>query len=154
MLRFTAKQEGESDVNDPESLARSALQLMDEGRLDEWEQTMEPDCEFIAPGSTLQGRKAVREFGFRRAFPDVRHKLESVYAVGETVIVEVTMTMTQTGPLQTPSGEIPSTGKSVRIREAQIVEMRNGKAAVLRTYFDRMEMMAQLGSMPHRPGAE
>lgn len=62
-------------MKDPESLARDALRLMDEGKLDQWEQTMEPDCEFTAPGVSIRGRTAVQGVveGFRRAFPDVRH---------------------------------------------------------------------------------
>ena len=140
-------------MKDPESLARDALRLMDEGKLDQWEQTMEPDCELTTPGVSLRGRTAVRGFveGFRRAFPDVRHTLDSLYTVGETVIIELTLTATRTGPLQTPNGEIPPSGKPVRLREAQVVEMTNGKAAAMRTYFDRMVMLTQLGLLDQTP---
>ena len=73
-------------MGDPESIARHALQLMDQGNLDEWEQTMERECEFSAPGVSFHGRAAVREFveAFRRAFPDVRHVLDALHTVGNT----------------------------------------------------------------------
>jgi len=137
-------------VSNGEMLARTALQLMDEGKYDEWEQTMEPDCVFVGPGSELHGRQAMRQFveGFRRAFPDVQHSVESVYTSGDSVIVELTFAGTHSGPFRTPSGEIPPTGKSIRIRQAQVVEMKSGKAISIRAYFDRMQMMEQLGLVP------
>jgi predicted ester cyclase len=143
-------------MNDAALLARHALELMDEGKLDEWEETMQPDCAFTGPGSTLHGRRAIREFveGFKQAFPDVRHTLDSVYAAGDTVIVEVTLTATHAGPLRSPAGEIPPTGRSIRLAEAQVIELRDGKAASMRTYFDRMDMLAQLGLMSSASPAE
>ena len=138
-----------------ELLARRALQLMDEGNLDEWEQTMEPDCEFIGPGVVLQGRDRVRELveGFRVAFPDVQHTLDSVFEDADTIIIELTFAGTHNGPLRTPTGEIPPTGKRISVRQAQLVRLRGDKAVSLRSYFDRMEMMAQLGLLPPAPGA-
>ena len=140
---------------DAEALARQALQLLDEEKLEEWEQTMDPDCEFVGPGVTLQGRERVREFveGFRTAFPDVRHTLESVYEDGDTIIIELTFAGTHAGPLRTPDGEIAPTGKRIQMRQAQLVQLRDGKAISFRSYFDRMEMMAQLGLAGPPPSA-
>jgi predicted ester cyclase len=135
---------------DGEALARNALQLMDEGRFDEWEQTMDPECEFVASSMRLQGRKAIREFveDFHRAFPDVRHTVESIHTAGDTIILEGTFAGTHLGPLRTPDGEIPPTGKPITMHEAQLAKVRNGKAISMRSYFDRMDMMAQLGLLP------
>ena len=136
---------------DAETTARDALKLMDEGRFDEWEETMEPECEFAGPGSSFRGRKAIRAFveAFHTAFPDVKHTFHNVYAIGDdTVVVEYTFAGTHNGPLRTPGGDLPPTGRRVSIRSAQVVEMRDGKAVALRTYFDRMELMAQLGLLP------
>ena len=38
------------------------------------------------------------------------------------------------------------------LKQAQVVGVRNGLAFSLRTYFDRMDLMAQLGLLP-RPAA-
>jgi predicted ester cyclase len=137
-------------AHDREALARYALQLLDDGELDEWEWTMTPDCELIAPGAILRGRKAIRGFveGFRRAFPDVRHTIDSLYAVGDTVVLEATFAGTHSGTLRTPDGEIPPTGRAIRVRQAQLVTLRGGQAISIRIYFDRMEMLAQLGVLP------
>jgi predicted ester cyclase len=131
-------------------LARRALELMDAGRLDEWAQTMDPDCEFIAPGAALRGRRAVRFFveGFRTAFPDVHHAIDRLYVVGDAVIMEGTFGGTHSGPIRSPAGELPATHRKFELKQAQVVQVRNGLALSLRTYFDRMELMTQLGLLP------
>ena len=143
-------------MEDLEALARRALELMDAGKLDEWERTMDPDCDFVAPGAALHGRRAVREFvaGFRQAFPDVHHTIDSLYAVGDTVLMEATFAGTHDGPLRSPAGAIPPTHRKVEIKEAQIVQVRDGLAVSVRTYFDRMAMMGQLGLLPSPAAAQ
>jgi predicted ester cyclase len=124
---------------------------MDEGDLDAWEQTMEPECEFVAPGASFRGREAVRAFveAFRDAFPDVRHTIESLHTAGDRIVFEGSFVGTHTGPLRTPGGgEIPPTGKPILVRQVQIVELREGRAASIHTYFDRLELMGQLGLLP------
>jgi predicted ester cyclase len=124
---------------------------MDEGDLDAWQQTMDSWCEFVAPGLSLCGRQGVRAFieRFREAFPDVRHTIDSLQAAGDTIVLEGSFVGTHTGPLRTPGGgEIPATGKPIHVQQVQIVELRGGKAASIHTYFDRLELIAQLGVLP------
>ena len=52
---------------------------------------------------------------------------------------------THTGPMQTPDGVIPATGKSVEIRSCRIVEIEGDKVKSIRQYYDMMTMMQQLG---------
>jgi predicted ester cyclase len=112
---------------------------------------MAPECEFVAPGASLHGREGVRAFveAFRTAFPDVRHTIESLRSAGDTIVFEGLFAGTHTGPLRTPGGdEIPPTGKPILVRQVQVVELRDGKAASIHTYFDRLELMGQLGLLP------
>jgi hypothetical protein len=39
---------------------------------------------------------------------------------------------THTGPLQSPEGEIPPTGRRAELRIAEVYQMRDGKLALLR----------------------
>lgn len=56
---------------------------------------------------------------------------------------------THTGPLRTEGGgEIPPTGKPINVRQVQVVELRDGRARSIHTYFDRLELMGQLGLLP------
>jgi predicted ester cyclase len=130
------------------ALVQNALRLLDERRMDEWEQTMTPDAIFVAPGAKLQGRAQIRQFteGFQRAFPDVSHRIDRVLAAGNTIVFEGTFSGTHNGVLRTPGGEVPPTGRRVEARECQIVTLdEDGLAVSFSTYFDRFEMMEQLG---------
>ncbi len=138
---------GAPTPEDARPVARRALDLLNAGKLDEWEQTLDSSCELASPGDTTRGSKAIRAGieGLRRAFPDVRYVVESVHGEGDTALAEVTMTGKHTGILRTPRGDAQPTGKAIRIRQAHVIQVRNGKAVSIRLYFDRMELMAQLG---------
>lgn len=136
------------DQQDLVALAQKALKLLDERRLDEWEQTMAPDATFVAPGAKLQGRAQIRQFveGFHRAFPDVSHRVDRLLVAGDTLVLEGVFLGTHSGVLHTPGGDIPPTGRRVEVREAQIVTVgKDGLGVSFSTYFDRFEMMLQLG---------
>ena len=50
---------------------------------------------------------------------------------------------TRTGPMQTPAGVIPATGKSVEVRTRRII--KGGTVKSIRQYYDLMTMRQQLG---------
>jgi predicted ester cyclase len=138
---------GGTTMEDLESLARRALALLDERRMDEWEATMAPDVSFSAPGMALRGRAQIRQFveGFQQAFPDVHHRIDHVFASGDTLVYEGAFTGTHTGVLRTPGGDVPPTHRRIEMPEVQIVTIIHGLAASMRTYFDRLDMLTQLG---------
>jgi len=85
--------------------------------------------------------------GWAAAFPDSKATFEAVHTSGSTVVIlEVTWRGTQSGPLRTPSGDIPATGKKIEMRACQIVDVKDGKAQGIRQYLDLATMMAQLGA--------
>ena len=86
--------------------------------------------------------------GWAAAFPDSKATFEGAHVSGSTVILEVTWRGTQSGPLRTPGGDIPATGKTIEIRACQVVDIADGKARSIRQYFDMATMMAQLGVSP------
>ena len=60
--------------------------------------------------------------------------------------IELTWHGTHNGPLQTPAGSIPATGKKIDVRAVQIVELTpDGKTRRVRHYFDMATLLAQLG---------
>ena len=83
--------------------------------------------------------------GWATAFPDAHGTFENAFVASGKVVLEITWRGTHTGPMQTPDGEIPATGKSVEFRACQIVEIEGGKAKSVRQYFDMMTLMQQLG---------
>ena len=83
--------------------------------------------------------------GWAAAFPDSKATFEAAHVSGNTVILEVTWRGTQSGPLRTPTGDIPATGKKIEMRACQVVDIADGKARGIRQYFDMATMMTQLG---------
>jgi steroid delta-isomerase-like uncharacterized protein len=98
----------------------------------------------------VRGRKAKEEFvgGFFRAFPDLNIELTSVLESGNHVVCEGIMRGTHNGPLVSPEGEIPPTGKNVELRLVYILRISpEGLVEEDRTYFDNAEFLSQLGLM-------
>lgn len=53
-----------------------------------------------------------------------------------------------TGPLITPEGELPATGRRVTVPFALVGTTRDERLATVHNYHDRLEFLAQLGLMP------
>ena len=83
--------------------------------------------------------------GWAAALPDSKAEFHSALVSGNTVVLEVTWRGTHTGPLQTPGRTIAPTGKRFAVRACQVFEVADGKAQVLRHYFDMTTLLQQLG---------
>jgi predicted ester cyclase len=114
------------------------------------------DVVFVLPGGvTLQGRAAIWQFieALWTAFPDGSLAFgEQVYGE-DAAAVEVVFTGTHTGPLMTPNGPSPPTGRQVSLHQASILRIKDGLIASEHGYADPLEMLAQLGLTPAAPGA-
>jgi steroid delta-isomerase-like uncharacterized protein len=84
--------------------------------------------------------------GWATAIPDSRASFQSELVSGNTAVLEITWTGTHSGPLQTPSGEIPPSGKKIELRAIQVVEVANDKAKSVRHYFDMGTLLQQIGA--------
>jgi steroid delta-isomerase-like uncharacterized protein len=99
----------------------------------------------------LKGRAAIEKDAadFYRAFPDFRIELIDLFVKGDRAALEVRMTGTNTGPLATPMGEIPATGKQMDLRGALIGRVNAENLIVEeRRYYDTGTVMQQLGLVP------
>jgi len=61
---------------------------------------------------------------------------------------EVVVTGTHTGPMLSPNGEIPPTGRRISLRSASVLQMKDGLIASEHVYLDQLEMKGQLGLTP------
>jgi steroid delta-isomerase-like uncharacterized protein len=91
--------------------------------------------------------------GWTRAFPDSRGTITSVVASGDTVVLEITWEGTQTGPLMTTAGTLPASGKRVVVPAVEVLQMKGGKIAENRHYFDLMSLLQEVGAVPAAPAA-
>jgi ketosteroid isomerase-like protein len=115
-----------------------------------------PDVTTEAPGTgTLTGIEAFVGYGqaFVRAFPDGGIHRDRFVEAGDQIVVEGRFTGTNTGPLQTPAGELPATGRPMELPFADSFRIVDGKITEHRIYYDTVGMLAQLGLMPESASA-
>jgi steroid delta-isomerase-like uncharacterized protein len=109
------------------------------------------DVVFEAPGGMRgEGREACAEFfgGWFAAFPDAHVDVHKLHVVDDVAVEEGTFTGTHDGVLQTPAGDLPPTGRTVKIPYIQVLRFRDGRHVSFNLMFDRLEMLEQLGVAP------
>ncbi len=79
--------------------------------------------------------------------PDALTEVTSLITDGDWVFTEHTGRGTQTDPLATPAGTIPPTNRQFELKFGELYQMRNGKIAVMKAYWDSATLMRQLGLM-------
>jgi predicted ester cyclase len=137
----------------PKELLIEAMQLTDAGKHEEFLARQAPDCDWLVPGAgTLRGPDAVREYmqPFWQGFSKSRHELNRFVESGDTVACEGVWKGTNDGPMITPQGELPPTGKSVAMPFVMIVsgDVEAGVAESVHVYFDQLDFLGQLGLVP------
>jgi predicted ester cyclase len=108
------------------------------------------DARLIGPffPEPLVGRDVIEETtaSMSAAFPDMRWTIVSLLEDGSRVACELHIEGTHSGPLSTPDGDIPATGRQVSFDVAEILEFTDDDlVAEHREYMDPGAMMAQLG---------
>lgn len=108
------------------------------------------DITWTQPGVQIVGRDAVsaQQRALWTAFPDARIEVVARVASADAVISEEILSGTQTGPFETPEGTLPPTGRAIRMRFVTVQEVRDGKIAAERIYFDQLDFLGQLGLAP------
>jgi steroid delta-isomerase-like uncharacterized protein len=86
--------------------------------------------------------------GWARAFPDSKATFVREFASGDTAILEIVWKGVHTGPLQTPTGTIPPSNKSIEMPACEGVRVEDGKIKSGSHYFDMLTML--LRSVPCR----
>jgi steroid delta-isomerase-like uncharacterized protein len=84
--------------------------------------------------------------GWATALPDSNATFDRVSVSGDIVTLELTWRGTQTGPLETPGGALPPSGRSMEVRACQVVEVTGDKVQSVRHYFDMATLLQQLGA--------
>jgi steroid delta-isomerase-like uncharacterized protein len=137
------------DVSDSAAFARRLYETFNRGDLDGAAAMATEDVTVgLVPGPVFHGREGFLAFmgTYRRAFPDLAIHVENQVATADQVVNECSWTGTHTGPLLSPEGEIPATGRRVENgRFCEVWQMRDGRLASLRNYGDPTSWMGELG---------
>jgi steroid delta-isomerase-like uncharacterized protein len=83
-----------------------------------------------------------------KAMPDMKYRIEDLIAEGDRVVCRVTMTGTQTGPLEFKHAPVPATGREMVTEQLHIFRIANGKAAEHWIGRDDIGVFRQLGIGP------
>jgi steroid delta-isomerase-like uncharacterized protein len=131
------------------NVTRDQIHAFNEQNWEKWSSVTIEDCVYdeVATHKITKGRENVIEVmkAWKSAFPDVKGTIENITSDGVSTTTRVTWYGKHTGPLQTPNGDIPPTGKEIEIRSCYLAEVKNGKITKFENYFDMMTMMTQLG---------
>ena len=138
--------------NDLTQAARDLVSAFNDSDWGEYQELFASDGLYdeVGTGRRLEGLDAIIPAlkGWKEAMPDVKGTVTNTVSSGSTVTLEVTWKGTHTGPLQSPSGSIPATGKQQTTRASWVLDFEDGKVKASRHYFDMLSFMQQLGVLP------
>ena len=81
----------------------------------------------------------------RTTLPDINMTYDEIIIMGDKTVTRWTMTGTNTGPMQASEGELPPTGKKIRLSGVTISRRVNEKIVEEWIYFNVLDMVIQLG---------
>src|ERR1700690_2001955 len=117
-----------------ENIVRRAYEVAEKVDIKGWVECFTPDGTFTdnSIGATYRGPNGPTGLGktvevYAKAFPDMHRELFRVFSVGDVVIVELALQGTHKGPLPTPMGIIPPTGKRMGAPWCDGLRIVNGK---------------------------
>ncbi len=84
--------------------------------------------------------------GWKAAMPDAVGTINNVIQTRDQVVQEVTWTGTHTGPLATPDGEIPASGKHQTTSAVLVSDYDGDQLKESRHYFDMLTLRQQIGA--------
>ncbi len=93
------------------------------------------------------GIDALKEYysNNHKTLPDFHMTIDDMIVKGDRTVVVWTLSGTNTGPLNTPLGNFPATGKKVQFSGVAIDRFGEGKIKEEWVYFNVLELLQQLG---------
>jgi predicted ester cyclase len=109
-----------------------------------------------APGAIFEGPGGIRAEGRDAAasayvvtlldgFPDATMTISNQFGSGPWVVQEFTFQGTHATPVEGTAGTIATTGRRITGSGVQIGRYARGQAVEIRVYYDRVEVLGQLG---------
>jgi steroid delta-isomerase-like uncharacterized protein len=108
------------------------------------------DCEVVTPLGEMRGGGAVVQLAqaYVQAFPDLKWTDQGQVSSEDSVVTEQVAAGTNQGPLNTPQGDVPPSGKPITTRLCEVVRLRDGEIVSLHLYWDNLGLMQEIGAIP------
>jgi steroid delta-isomerase-like uncharacterized protein len=136
-----------------DEVVKLARKQVDAFNASDWEQLragLASDSRYDELGTErkIEGPEKILELfkAWKTAFPDAAGTVTSAVASGNKAALEVTWKGTHTGPLETPEGTIPASGKRQETPAAFFFTFEGDKIKESRHYFDSMTLLKQIGA--------
>lgn len=140
-----------STTTSPARVATEAIEAFNAADWDTLEDLCSPSVVYTETGTgrTLEGIDACaaawREW--REAMSDLTGTVVRTIEDGDTAVLEIVWRGTQDGPLATPDGSIPASGRTMEVRSTQWVTVRDGRSQRIDHHLDVMGLLGQLGAL-------
>src|SRR5258706_3143071 len=151
-LKSGAVDDSERTPMNNEQIIRTAYELAEKVDVKGWTQCFTPDGTFtdMSIGVTYRGPDGPTGLGktvevYAKAFPDMHRELYRFFSIGDVVVVELALQGTHKGPLPTPMGILPPTGKRMDAPCCDVFRIVNGKIQSFDCYPSGTVIFAQLG---------
>ncbi len=132
-------------------IAKSGIEAFNSG---DWNAVKEaftdnPTYNELASGRSITGADGIVEAlqGWKTAFPDAIGTVTNAFASGDQVSLEISWNGTHTGPLETPDGTIPASGKEQTTPASMTVRLEGDKIAEQHHYFDMLTLLTQIDAV-------
>jgi predicted ester cyclase len=128
-----------------------------DAKWDDFKKCYTADAVVDAPGAGMPEVKgpdaiATNAAEFHKAFPDMKAQAQLVLVNGHEIAAAMLMTGTNSGPMKTPTGEMPATNKKIGLMMGQLLSVNDtGEATHESDFYDTMTMMGQLNPQKDHP---
>ena len=137
-------------MSEARDLAEAHIRAFNERAWSRAAEIYAPDLVAVEPGGTTRGIEGFLSHaqGFAAAFPDSQMEITTIIESGGHAVAEGVYSGTHTGPLAAPQGEVPATGRTLRLPICLVFEVAAGRITSNHAYYDQMTLAAQLGLLP------
>jgi steroid delta-isomerase-like uncharacterized protein len=148
---MNCQQQGQEGGTEEEvtSISERYLKVWNEGNLDLIDALCAPGFvrHYVDVYEDIVGIDAYKKWvtDIRSSFPDFTITIDETIFTNDKIVVKATATGTNTGPLRTPMGELLPTGKKIRFRLADIIQLADGQITEEWIYYNQAPVLLQLG---------
>ncbi|MGK5082722.1 ester cyclase [Bdellovibrionota bacterium FG-1] len=133
-----------------EQLVRSFYDAMNSHNFEKFTSFFSDDGQFkdVSTDHVYRGKAEIRKMaeGWLKALPDMKFQVSNVIGSGDVLCAELSLVGTQTGPMQSPQGLLPASGKKINVPSCDIIRLKNGKIESLSCYYAATILLNQIGA--------